>query len=56
LNLFFCDAGALGKRYAPEVGTPLVNHLFTTVPHARLVMLNPETDTQAQLDTLIDAP
>jgi hypothetical protein len=41
LNLFYCDASALGKRYAPEVGTPLVNHLFGTVPHHRLVMLTP---------------
>jgi predicted nucleic acid-binding protein len=39
VNLFFCDASALGKRYAPEVGTPLVNHLFAMVPHDRLVML-----------------
>ena len=36
---FYCDASALGKRYAPEVGTPLVNHLFAGVPHSRLVML-----------------
>ena len=39
MNLFYCDASALGKRYAPEVGTPLLNHLFGTVPHHRLVML-----------------
>jgi predicted nucleic acid-binding protein len=39
VNLFYCDASALGKRYAPEVGTPLVNHLFAMVPHNRLVML-----------------
>jgi predicted nucleic acid-binding protein len=39
VNLFYCDASALGKRYAPEVGTPLVNHLFDTVQHNRLVML-----------------
>ena len=39
MNLFYCDASALGKRYAPEVGTPLVNHLFAGVPHSRLVML-----------------
>lgn len=39
MNLFFCDASALGKRYAPEVGTRLVNHLFATVSHDRLVML-----------------
>jgi predicted nucleic acid-binding protein len=37
--LFYCDASAAGKRYAPEVGSPLVNHLFDTVPHDRLVML-----------------
>jgi predicted nucleic acid-binding protein len=47
VNLFFCDASALGKRYAPEVGTLLVNHLFATVSHDRLVML-----TQALGETL----
>jgi predicted nucleic acid-binding protein len=47
VNLFFCDASALGKRYVPEVGTPVINHLFSTVAHNRLVML-----TQALGETL----
>jgi predicted nucleic acid-binding protein len=47
VNLFFCDASALGKRYAPEVGTALVNRLFAAVSHDRFVML-----TQALGETL----
>jgi predicted nucleic acid-binding protein len=47
VNLFYCDASAIGKRYAPEAGTPVVNHLFGAVPHDRLVML-----TQAIGETL----
>jgi predicted nucleic acid-binding protein len=39
MNLFFLDASALGKRYAPEAGTALVNHLFAAVRHDRFVML-----------------
>ena len=33
-------SGALGKRYAPEVGTPLINHLFTSIPQDRLYLFN----------------
>jgi predicted nucleic acid-binding protein len=39
VNLFYCDASALGKRYAPEVGTAAINHLFATVEHDRLFLL-----------------
>ena len=39
MNYFFLDASALGKRYVIEVGTPLVNHLFNTVPKARMIVL-----------------
>ena len=31
MNHFYWDASALVKRYAPEIGTPLVNHLFADV-------------------------
>src|SRR5262249_7930367 len=34
------DASALAKRYAPEPGTPLVNHLFARVPLDRMTLLN----------------
>ncbi len=47
MNYFYCDASAVGKRYAPEVGTGLMNHLFDTISHDRLVML-----TQAIGETL----
>ncbi|HJT78509.1 MAG TPA: type II toxin-antitoxin system VapC family toxin [Gemmataceae bacterium] len=40
LRFFYLDASALGKRYAPEVGTPLLNHLFTSVPADRLYVFN----------------
>ncbi len=36
---FFLDASALGKRYVPELGTPLVNHLFQSVSKERMVAL-----------------
>ena len=39
MNYFYWDASALGKRYAPEPGTPLVNYLFTSVPVARMLAL-----------------
>jgi predicted nucleic acid-binding protein len=39
MNYFFLDASALGKRYVVEVGTPLVNQLFNTVPKARMIVL-----------------
>lgn len=41
MNLFYWDASALGKRYAPEIGTPLVNHLFSSAPHDHLMLLTP---------------
>ncbi|MBI1924285.1 type II toxin-antitoxin system VapC family toxin [Candidatus Poribacteria bacterium] len=47
MNYFYGDASAVGKRYAPEVGTPLMNYLFDTVSHNHLVML-----TQAIGETL----
>jgi hypothetical protein len=40
VQFFFLDASALAKRYAPEVGTPLINHLLTRVPLDRLYLLN----------------
>lgn len=36
---FLVDASALGKRYAPEPGTPLINQLFSTVPSHRILVL-----------------
>jgi uncharacterized protein len=39
VNYFFCDASALGKRYVAEAGSPVMNHLFDSVPYHRLVML-----------------
>jgi predicted nucleic acid-binding protein len=36
----FLDASALAKRYAPEVGTLLLNHLMTRVPPDRLYLFN----------------
>lgn len=40
MNYFYFDASALGKRYAAEAGTPLVNHLFETVEKSRLTALS----------------
>jgi uncharacterized protein len=37
VNYFCLDASALGKRYIPELGTPLLNTLFEDVPHERLM-------------------
>jgi predicted nucleic acid-binding protein len=37
---FYIDASALAKRYAPEPGTPLVNHLFSKVTPERLIVFN----------------
>jgi predicted nucleic acid-binding protein len=37
---FYLDASALAKRYAPEVGTPVVNHLFARAPADRLYLFN----------------
>lgn len=39
MNHFFLDASALGKRYVVEIGTPLVNRLFDTVPRTRMSAL-----------------
>lgn len=36
---FYFDASALGKRYAPEIGTAVVNCLFEHVPHERITCL-----------------
>jgi uncharacterized protein len=38
-NHFLLDASALAKRYAPEAGTALVNHLFETHPQPKLLCL-----------------
>ncbi len=40
LRFFYLDASALAKRYAREVGTPLLNHLFASVPADRLYVFN----------------
>jgi hypothetical protein len=40
VRFFFLDASALAKRYAIEVGTPLINHLLTRVPLDRLYPFN----------------
>jgi predicted nucleic acid-binding protein len=37
---FFLDASGLGKRYAPEVGTPLMNHLFAMVSPDRFLVFD----------------
>jgi len=37
VNYFFLDTSALSKRYVAEIGTPLVNHLFNTVPKQRMI-------------------
>lgn len=37
---FYWDASALAKRYAPEVGTPLVNALFSQVALKRMLCLH----------------
>jgi len=37
---FYWDASALAKRYAPEIGTPLVNSLFSQVPRNRMMCLS----------------
>jgi predicted nucleic acid-binding protein len=39
VNYFYWDASALGKRYALEPGTALVNHLFASVPATRMLAL-----------------
>jgi predicted nucleic acid-binding protein len=39
VNYFYWGASALVKRYAPEIGTPLVNHLFAHVDLDRMMCL-----------------
>jgi predicted nucleic acid-binding protein len=39
MNLFLFDASALVKRYAPETGAALVDHLFARAARARLLCL-----------------
>src|SRR5262245_36139820 len=34
------DASSLAKRYNVEIGTPLINHLFTNVPLSRLIVFS----------------
>jgi predicted nucleic acid-binding protein len=40
VRFFFLDASALAKRYAPEVGSPVIDHLFASVPFDRLSVLS----------------
>jgi hypothetical protein len=40
VRYFYIDASALAKRYAPEVGTPLLNHLFAIIPLDRLYLFS----------------
>lgn len=39
-RFFYLDASALAKRYAPEPGTPVINHLFMRLTPARFLVLN----------------
>ena len=39
MNYLYWDASALVKRYAPEIGTPLINHLFAHVVLDRMMCL-----------------
>jgi predicted nucleic acid-binding protein len=36
----YLDASALAKRYVPEPGTAVVNHLFVRIPRAQMIVLN----------------
>jgi predicted nucleic acid-binding protein len=40
VRFFYLDASALSKRYAPEPGSSLLDHLFASVPPDRLLVLN----------------
>lgn len=40
MRFFYLDASALGKRYVPEAGSALVNHLFASVPPGRFYVFN----------------
>lgn len=37
---FYLDASALAKRYAPEPGTAVINHLFARLTPARMFVLH----------------
>lgn len=39
MNFFWLDASGLTKRYAAEMGTALVNHLFSQVDPSRLLSM-----------------
>ncbi len=39
-NYFYLDASALAKRYAPELGTPVVNYLFSRLPPRKIYVLH----------------
>lgn len=39
MNRFWLDASAIAKRYVPETGSPLMNHLFSQIPATSLVCL-----------------
>lgn len=36
----YLDASALAKRYAPEIGTDVINHLFRQVTPDRMIVFN----------------
>lgn len=40
MRSFYMDASALAKRYASEIGTPLIDRLFDTVSADRIYVLN----------------
>jgi hypothetical protein len=44
VNYFYWDASTLVKRYAPEIGTSVVNHLFAHVVLDRMMCLVIGTD------------
>ena len=39
MNYFWLDANAIAKRYVPEKGTPIINHLFTNISPDRIICL-----------------
>lgn len=40
MNFFYLDASALAKRYALEIGSSVINHLFARVPWDRFYVLS----------------
>src|SRR5205823_4013240 len=44
MNMSFCDASTLGKRYTTEVGSEAMNQFFASVSHDRLVVLTKALD------------